>query len=218
MADIEEKCLDAFQYDEKEVALELLSEVHQPQNVKSDHKWTLLHYAAKYGWGDICQALIQNHGLDPTDKTDLGYSTFHVACLYGKPEVVEYMLTLDAMLSIVNDEDNHGRSALYMACTKKHLQVIKMLLKEDSIITPTKRLPSDNFDVLLLLSSKMDWNTEFCINPYFRVFMAGNSAAGKTTLTNVMQKLTVLGPARQHDPVTEVKALTAGVYPTQCSG
>ena len=109
----------------------------------------------------------------------------------------------------VNERDGggYGYSALEWACRREHLSVIKVLISEPSVHMPN-RLLNNKFTVLSLLSGRMSGSTEFPITPYFLVFMTGNTAAGKTTLTKVMQH----GYFRHGDKmVTGVKTLTAGM-------
>ena len=212
------QCLHAFEDGQKEVVMKLLSEVHQPHNVMSDINMTFVHFAARHGWHDTCQTLVENYHLSPTDMTVLGHSPLHFACAYGRAQVVKYLLKLPTVLLSVNDEDRAGMTALNRACVHAHLPVIEMLVRERSVQMPTKHLPSDNFAVVSLLSSRIELNTEFFIGPHFRVFMTGNSAAGKTTLATVMLNLAKIFPSQQQGLVSGIKTLTAGICPTTCSG
>ena len=137
---------------------------------------------------------------------------------HGSATVVSYLLSLPTVLPTINDKDVYGRSALDLACINEHLPVIKLLLRQPSIIMPTNKLWSRNFDVLSLLSDRMEWSTEFDIEPYSRVFMAGNSGAGKTTLTTAILSLDPRSNVSHDGQVSGVKTLTAGICPTQCSG
>ena len=111
-----------------------------------------------------------------------------------------------------------GRSPLEWACRYEHLSVIEVLVSEPSVHMPDY-LPSDKFPVLSLLSRRMSGSTEFPITPYFPVFMAGNTAAGKSTLTKAMLQLTQWDRSKHGgEMVTGVKTLTAGICPSQCSG
>ena len=67
MVDVREQRLRAFIDRQKEVALTLLPNVHQPQNVKSGVRVTLVHWAAMHRWHDTCQILVENYYLNPTD-------------------------------------------------------------------------------------------------------------------------------------------------------
>ena len=214
---LREQCLAAFSKGDKEAAVELLEKVQQPQSIRNYDGWTLVHYAAKWSWPDICRTLIDKYHLDPTEKTKYGESPLHWACMEGRAKVVGYLLGLPTVLPTVNNEDDVGVSALVWACRYGRLSVVAMLTKLPSIRMPTEHLPSHQFSILSVLSSRMEWNSEFFIDPLFRVFMAGNTGAGKTTLTAAMQMLTKPSSSRHAVMVSGVKTLTAGICPTQCS-
>ena len=219
MADISDQCLSAFCAGDKEDAADLLENVEQPQSIKDDVDATLVHWAAAQGWPDICQTLIDKHHCDPTEKDKQGFSPLHMACYDGRAEVVGYLLGLPTVWPTVNDENVGGMSALDLACGYNHLSVVQMLVKVPSISMPTKeRLPSHRFSILSVLSSRMVWTSEFFIPSLFRVFMAGNTGAGKTTLTAAMKTLTQSSPSGRGGMVSGVKTLTAGICPTHCSG
>ena len=116
MADLGVLCLRAFEDGHKEDALRLLSKVNQP-----DPK--LVHWSAMNGWQDVCCQLVENYNLSPSYKAAIfGYGVMymplHLACEYGRVEVVKYLLTLPSVMLIVNECDGVGvgRSALELAC------------------------------------------------------------------------------------------------------
>ena len=166
----------------------------------------------------MCRLLVEQYKLCPTAKDDGGWSPLHFACFYDSATVVSYLLSLPTVLPTINDEDVFGESALDRACVWKRLPVIKLLLKEPSIILPTNQLPSDKFSILSLFSKRIEWSTEFDIKPYSHVFMAANSGAGKSTLTSSILTLDPSSCISHDGQESEVKTLTAGICPTQCSG
>ena len=216
MAELREQCWSAFYDGRKEDVLRLLPEVEQPHP-------DVVHYAATYGWQDVCQQLVENYNLNPSHERYIdGYGhrrPLHRACKLGRVEVVKYLLTLPSVILTVNerDEGGYGFSALRWACMGEHLSVIQVLISEPSVRMPNY-LPSDKFPILSLLSRRISGSTEFPITPYFPVFMAGNTAAGKTTLTKAMIELTHPHFSHGGEMVTGVKTLTAGICPLQCSG
>ena len=218
MADVRDQCLDAFVSGQEEEARQLLPTVQHPQSLTSSDNTTLLHLAALYGWHDMCHLLVDHYKLCPTDKDVTGWSPLHWACRHGSATVVSYLLSLPTVLPTINDKTVGGGSALDLACIREYLPVIKLLLRQASIIMPTNILWSSKFDVLSLLSDRMEWSTEFDIEPYSRVFMAGNSGAGKTTLTTAILSLDPRSNVSHDGQVSGVKTLTAGICPTQCSG
>ena len=213
MADLRQRCERAFRDGRKEDALTLLSKVEQPDP-------DLVFYSAGHGWLDVCRHLVEDYHLSPSYQYG-GYRPLHYACMYGRVEVVKYLLTLPPVMLTVNERDGgvgFGYSALEWACRGEHLSVIELLVSEPSVHMPN-RLLSNKFTVLSLLSRRMSGSTEFPITPYFPVFMAGNTAAGKSTLTKAMIELTQPTYSRHGgEMVTGVKTLTAGICPSQCYG
>ena len=126
--------------------------------------------------------------------TLLGHCIWHVE--YGRVEVVKYLLTLPPVMLIVNEGrfwwSWYSSSPLEYACRYEHLSVIEVLVSKPYVHMPN-HLRSNEFPVLSLLSRRMSGSTEFPIKPYFPVFMAGNTAAGKSTLTKAMLQLDSVG-------------------------
>ena len=86
MADLSYLCSRAFREGRKEDALRLLAQVQQPD----PH---CVHWAAYYGWHDLCQQLVENYNLSPSDGADIFlngvmYRPLHLACIDGRVEVV----------------------------------------------------------------------------------------------------------------------------------
>ena len=220
MGNVTERCLRAFE-DGQEDVLKLLPKVDQPQTVKDDGNQTLVHFAAWHGWHSVCRTLVEDYHLNPAEKDDHGLTPLHLACRRGHAQVVKYLLAFPTVLLTVNDEDHIGDSALDRTCAYGHLPVVEILVQEPFVKMPTKNLPSAKFSVLSLLSSRIEWSTQFTMRPYFTVFMAGNSAAGKTTLATAIVNLDPISSSsssRHCGLVSGVKTLTAGICPTQCSG
>ena len=221
MADLRELCRRAFARGCKEDACRLLSKIQQP------HPYAV-HWAAWHGWQDLCQRLVENYNLSPSDEAAIFgggvmYRPLHLACWHGRVEVVKYLLTLPPVMLTVNEGvglavGGVGLSAIEWACLSEHLSVLDLLLNEPSVHMPN-HLTSDKFSVHSMLSRRMAWSTEFSVKCYFPVFMAGNTAAGKTTLTTAMLQLDQFSHCRHGGKmVSGVKTLTAGICPSQCSG
>ena len=217
MVELREWCLRAFEHGRKEEALRLLSKVEQPEPV-------LVHWSAYRGWPDVCRQLVEIYKLSPSDEAGLLGGGFmrrplHWACECCQVEVVKYLLTLPTVKHTVNECGGDGLSALELACGNLHMSVIEVLVSEPSVHMPN-HLDRNNLDILSLLSRiRTSETTEYPITAYFPVFMAGNTTAGKTTLTKALLQLTQQSRSRHGgDMVTGVKTLTAGICPSQCSG
>ena len=95
---MEEECLDAFRYGKKEEALKLLPKLSNPETV-IDSYWdssTLMHHAARHGWGDVCKLLVEKYNCEPTAVNYRHWSPLHFACWGGKENLVKYLITLQA--------------------------------------------------------------------------------------------------------------------------
>ena len=229
MTDVEKKCLRAFENGEKEKAARLLTEVEHPQRIKDGFGQSLVHFAAKNGWQDICKLSIEHYHCGAADEDAGGKRPLHCACAYGQVGVVNYLIKHPTVITTANDKSDWlflvsgvcVGNALDMACSKGHLPVVKELLKLPYIRMPTDHLYSNKFAVLSLLNSKMEPSAEFPVRPRFPVFMTGNSGAGKTTLTTAMQQLSydiLLDSSHPIDKgmVSGIKPLTAGICPATC--
>ena len=118
---MEEKCLNAFHSEKKEVVLKLLPKLSNPETVRNTRSFlsgfTLVHYASWNGWGDVCKLLVENYNCEPTAVDDNGMSPLHIACRQGSESSVRYLVTLPSVLRRINDKDTtHGRTPLHWAC------------------------------------------------------------------------------------------------------
>ena len=228
MAKILKKCVHAFRNGNKEVAWQSLREVDQPNALVDCDSWDmgLIHHAAKHGWSDICRILVEKYHCDPLAVDREGATPLRWACDVGSVPTVEYLLSLPKVMMTVNDRDGNGDTPLHSACKFGHLPVIEVLLSHPSVsitemdaygLMPIECLTKFNYAILNEFSRKgIDWDTNVFVQPYFNVFMAGNTEAGKTTLTHTLEELTLDIPS-QHGRVSGVKADTAGVSSTQCT-
>ena len=73
-------------------ALELLSQLSNPAEVRDDNKWTLLHHACYNGWYEVAKTLIEKYNSDPTCKDSRGKLPLHYACKQGHYMVTEYLV------------------------------------------------------------------------------------------------------------------------------
>ena len=229
MSGVERECLDAFMVRNKARVLMLLPNLSSPQTVRDSlylEGATLVYHAARNGWDDVCKLLVDDYNCSPTTVNDYGSSPLHEACLCGREATVKYLLTLPSVLRRINDKTNDGNTALHLACGYGNIAVIETLLETNSVniteenndgLTPIELLRQYRYSTFARLASKIDWKTPLLVKSYFNVFLLGNSAAGKSTLAEVLLELTRATPT-QHGRVSNVKELTAGVVPTQCEG
>ena len=86
---MEDKCLAAFRYNNKEEALRLIQLVNDPRKVKDSIGWTLLHWAAANGWTDIVELLITKYKCDVNCGDVDNWTPVHVASANGHLDVIK---------------------------------------------------------------------------------------------------------------------------------
>ena len=86
---MEDKCLAAFRYNNKEDALSLLQLVKDPREVKDSDGTTLLHCAAARGWTDIVELLITKYNWDINCGDVYNYTPVHYASEWGRFYVIK---------------------------------------------------------------------------------------------------------------------------------
>ena len=60
-----------------------------------------------------------------------GWTGLHIACRYGKKEIVEYLISHPKIN--VNKEKNDGWTPLFHACANGYVQIVKILLKDERV-------------------------------------------------------------------------------------
>ena len=91
LAEVDDKCYDAFNCGRQKDAIRLLKQVRDPHTVKSNKNVTLLHCAAYHGWLDVVKELINDHQFDPDCKDNDGNTPLSKARSNGKQPVVDYL-------------------------------------------------------------------------------------------------------------------------------
>lgn len=84
-----------------------------------------LHIAAKQGYLDIVQCLVEN-GAILDDKNEEEETPLHLAAKHGRTNIVRELIKTDT--TIVNDEDENSNTALHLAAQCGHHKVVKLLL------------------------------------------------------------------------------------------
>ena len=93
----------AFQQGNKEDAERLLTQTHQPANIRTTTIYVpgmwwyaelvpLLHLAAHHGWKDIIIDLITKYKCDTKSKDSHGHTPLHYAASNNHLEVVKYFI------------------------------------------------------------------------------------------------------------------------------
>lgn len=82
------------------------------------------HYAAEIGSVRIFQLLVAK-GISPEETTKNGQNAFHIACIYTKLEMREYIL--ERYVSLIHKESKEGWNATLLAAKNGHINVLKFL-------------------------------------------------------------------------------------------
>lgn len=95
-------------------------------NIRGENNLTALHVASVQGQTEVVRLLL-DHGADMTIKTFFSNQStaLHLACLYGQVDVVKLLLDNGAN---INEKDESGDSALFVAIRKKSQAIIRVLL------------------------------------------------------------------------------------------
>ena len=82
----------------------LLDAKANPRSLSADQRWTPLHLACKYGFGEASLALVRA-GADLDAQNEQGQTAMHFAHAYGYRELAEYLVRKGANPMVVN---RHG--------------------------------------------------------------------------------------------------------------
>jgi len=126
---------------------------------------TALHKAAYHSNVEVAKALCEHPGIDIALKDGVSKSTpLSIAAEYGKIELVEYMLTVDATLGVA--ENDCGWSPLHLAAHGKEM-------KTSTSLKPAKY--SNIAKLLLHAKAPVDAFDEDRKTPLHRAACAGNA-------------------------------------------
>ncbi|MBM3579739.1 MAG: hypothetical protein FJX34_03080, partial [Alphaproteobacteria bacterium] len=99
-----------------------------PQASVENRRWTPIHYAAQFGHAGVVEALI-NAGVDKETVTGFGLTPLVIAAEFGKLEVLQHMLSINANKNAQTIEANHCMNALHYAVVGNFRDVTIALLK-----------------------------------------------------------------------------------------
>ncbi|KAL4229994.1 hypothetical protein ACF0H5_010382 [Mactra antiquata] len=99
-------------------------------NQGDDHRFSLLHWAAKEGHTSICDMLIQRGAR--VNATNMGDDTaLHLACSQGRRDIVLMLLHNKANINAINE---HGNTPLHYACFWGHDQIAEDLVNNGAMV------------------------------------------------------------------------------------
>lgn len=160
-------------------------------------EYSLLHYAAKVDCVLLASKLIEVFKVDPSCVGLHGNTPLHMACIYNSQNVARFLLsTTECDINVCN------------ANNLSPLEIVKNSL-------PMLEL----FDKFQNLSN---CRNQYAIDSYCKVFVTGDSGAGKTTVIEVFKNFVKSkGAAKLFGKLskqTQVEKQTAGIIPSIFSG
>jgi len=181
---------------------------------------------------DLVKFLVANHYCDINQQDFKGNTLLHFVCKYSNREMLSFLLNTDAC--DVNCVNCDGSTPLHLA--HSDLGVVKMLLgsKKIKAVSPrdkngkTPIQLTHNYDIIRLLigygANPQDvyehygqilerYKKSQPLHSFMKVFVLGNSEAGKSTLVESLKTETP-------DPtlvVSDVEGPTAGVVKIECN-
>ena len=114
----------------KGVALTLVTEFGCDANLQNNQRYTTLHRACQNGDASVVRIIGKYASVLATTKD--GNTPLHIAANWGHKECVEALLQLDAPTILWNSA---GKTALHVACEKRHMQIAKMIGKDTLLAT-----------------------------------------------------------------------------------
>ncbi|XP_059488485.1 uncharacterized protein LOC132204174 isoform X2 [Neocloeon triangulifer] len=124
-------------------------------NILNDDNDTPLTLVARFSNEEMCRFLV-HHGADLSAVDKDGDDALSLACLTGKLDNAQYLLSLNGFFS-VGKKGKHGKTAFHFAAQKGHLAVAKFLLSKGADVNA---LDVDN-DTPLTLAARFS-NEEMC--------------------------------------------------------
>ena len=219
---LEDKCWDAFKDRDHKEAVRLLPLVKEPNKIKRTYgvtKTSLLYLSTRHGWLDVTKDLITKYHCDQSERdgdgwnclywvaggnqVDVmrylidechcdpmavdwrGWTPLHLAAYWGSPAAAEYLLLTGKCDPLA--KDIIGRTSFKLAKQRGHTDTLSVLKKFGGI------------------------KSSHPIDSYVNVLLVGNPAAGKSTLSHVINdtaSFTLLGSFRN---VGGVVPCTAGI-------
>ena len=103
-----EQLLSAFRYPgDKEKVLSLLPVVRDPAGIRDSNNQTLLHWAARNGWTDVCRLLVEQYQVGVHCRNSIGCTALHCASEYNRLDIVQYLVSSVCCDPLTKDNGGH---------------------------------------------------------------------------------------------------------------
>ena len=126
---LSDMCLKRFVAGEREEAERLLEQVDEPQLLKDEKEGgTILHWAARWGWYETVEKLIEHYHLYPLVRSNNGSVPLLYACFGGCLKTIQFLIEqckCDPMC-----RRNDGWTPLHSACSGGNVIVVKYLITQ----------------------------------------------------------------------------------------
>ncbi|CAH8550783.1 unnamed protein product [Schistosoma curassoni] len=108
-----------------------LDDIENDVNQGDEHRFSLLHWAAREGQRNIVDLLVIRGAR--INATNMGDDTaLHLAAAHGHFDVVHYLLNSHRLN--VDAANEHGNTALHYACFWNHLEIAEYLIKNGACL------------------------------------------------------------------------------------
>ena len=189
-----------------------------------------LHYASSGGNLRVVIYLVTEHGCKPGSGNKVGLTSLHYACTNGRLDVAQYFVTELKCEPSVRTK-HRGDTPLHSACEFGHAEVAQFLLstglvdheaknKEGNTPLYYAQKGSNNFEIFKVFNQCGRAVKAFPVHSFTKAILTGNSAAGKSSLAQVIIRRARRSNAEAlwdkfNNPPVEVKKLTAGISSLQ---
>ena len=225
----------ACQHGHLHIAKYLVEHQHcNPMCRNNVRNWTPMHAACTAGHMDMVKYLIENQHCDLTCRNTQAQAPLHIVCEKGHLHLAKYLIekqNCDPMAMTL-----FRSSPLSLACSNHHLDLVVYLVRHckcslsrlQSTLLLSGSYVKDHTDIVLFLLASQAINMTpalKCIlfQPAFKIFVVGNSSAGKSTLVKALKahlqnesySFTKWYKHFMDLRVTGVESHTAGIIPVE---
>ena len=198
------------------IAQYLIREEHCNPSCEDKYGYTPLHYACDNGHLNISQYLIREEHCNPSCEDKYGDTPLHDACINGHLNIAQYLIREEHCNP--SCENNGGTTPLHYACLRDHAHIVQYLLSTGRVNPLTKNkyastalsFASYKYDIIKLFEPFEECRTAFPVHTFTKLILTGDSAAGKTTITEL---IVCLASSTAVECVADVQRYTAGIVP-----
>ena len=220
---LEDKCWDAFEFNNHEEAVRLLPLVKEPNKIKRTY-WprnSLVHLSSMTGWLDVTKDLITKYHCDPHERDGDGFTCLYNAALGNHVGLMRYLI--DECHCDPMAVNRWGQTPLHRAAYYGRSAVVEYLLstgkcdplaKDNDGDTPFKLAKQNRHtDTLSVFKKFGGIKSSHPIDSYVNVLLVGNPGAGKSTLSHVINDTASFTLLVSFRNVGGVVPFTAGIIP-----